>query len=118
MNQQHVIQVTIQVDCKIFDASLSAKNKIFCQWCDEPIHFRKDLRSYIGIKIPLDFVTDEVHNCLCRGWSATVPCKNCNKLLKFNNSIRGKSGKKIPHNLNLSRHKCVTMQKSTDESYE
>ena len=65
-----------------------------CNRCDEPITFDNDHISDSGKKIPLDYYTEEPHQC--ESDSDALGCNGCGEQIYFSNRYLSKSGKKIP----------------------
>ena len=105
--QEYILETKVSVVCKFFNSKPHSENPISCKWCNKSIFFDDKFKSHLDILIPIDADTKQIHECENREWSVSVPCRSCMQLLKFNNSVRGKNGNKIPHNLNYCRHRCT-----------
>jgi hypothetical protein len=65
-----------------------------CKYCDEEITFSEDHISESGKKIPLDFDSEEPHQCMAR--VSSISCIKCGDEIQFSRNRLSKSGKKIP----------------------
>ena len=66
----------------------------YCNRCDEPITFDDYHISDSGKKIPLDYHTEEPHQC--ESDSDALGCNGYGEQIYFSNRHLSKSGKKIP----------------------